>query len=85
MNSKDKLIQKLKSKPKDLIWDELIRLLGYLGFEEKTKGKTIGSGRKFFNSKINLTINVHKPHPNQIIKPYIIKQIITKLNEENLI
>ena len=33
MSSKDKLIKKLKSKPKDLTWDELTRLLGALNFE----------------------------------------------------
>ena len=34
MSSKDKLIKKLKSKPKDFTWDELTRLLGALNFEE---------------------------------------------------
>lgn len=32
MSSKDKLIKKLKSKPKDFTWDELTRLLGALNF-----------------------------------------------------
>ena len=85
MSSKDKLIKKLKSKPKDFTWDELARLLGYLGFKEKTQGKTTGSGRKFFNVKANLIINVHKPHPSPIIKSYLIGQVIKKLEEERLI
>jgi predicted RNA binding protein YcfA (HicA-like mRNA interferase family) len=85
LSSKDKLVKKLKSKPKNLTWDELIRLLGYLGFEEKAQGKTTGSGRKFFNARLNIIINVHKPHPDKIIKPYIIKQIVIKLKEEHLI
>lgn len=85
MSSKDKLIKKLKSRPKDFTWDELTRLLGHLGFKEKTQSKTTGSGRKFFNVKANLTINVHKPHPSPIIKSYLIEQIIKKLEEERLI
>jgi hypothetical protein len=49
MSSKDKLIKKLKSKPKDFMWDELTRLLGALNFEETIKGKTGGSRRKFYH------------------------------------
>ena len=75
----------MKSKPKDLTWDELTRLLACLGFKEKTQGKTTGSGRKFFNVKANLIINVHKPHPSPIIKSYLIGQVIKKLEEERLI
>ncbi len=85
MSSKDKLIKKLKPNPKDFTWDELTRLLGHLGFKEKMQGKTTGSGRKFFNPKINLIINVYKPHPSPIIKSYLIEQIIKKLEEERLI
>lgn len=85
MSSKDKLIKKLKSNPKDFTWDELTRLLGHLGFKEKMQGKTTGSGRKFFNAKANLIINVHKPHPSPIIKSYLIGQVIKKLEEERLI
>jgi hypothetical protein len=85
MSSKDKLIKKLKSMPKDFTSDELTRLFAHLGFKEKIQGKTTGSGRKFFNPKINLIINVHKLHPSPIIKYYLIEQIIKKLEEERLI
>ena len=85
MSSKDKLIKKLKSKPKDLTWDELTRLLGALNFEETIKGKTGGSRRKFYHLGTGLIINLHKPHPTPIIKSYLIEQIIKKLEEENLI
>jgi len=85
MSSKDKLIKKLKSKPKDFTWDELTRLLGVLNFEETIKGKTGGSRRKFYHLGTGLIINLHKPHPTPIIKSYFIEQIIKKLEEENLI
>ena len=85
MSSIDKLIKRLKSKPKDFTWDELTRLLGSLNFEEITRGKTGGSRRKFFNKKIDLIINLHKPHPKPVIKIYLIEQIIKKLEEERLI
>lgn len=85
MSSIDKLIKRLKSKPKDFTWDELTRLLGSLHFEELKTGKTGGSRSKFNNKKTALIINLHKPHPKPIIKPYLIEQIIKKLEEEGLI
>lgn len=42
MSKKDKLIERLKSKPKDFTYDELKVLLNYLGFYENSKGKTSG-------------------------------------------
>lgn len=85
MSSIDKLIKRLKSKPKDFTWDELTRLFGSLHFEEIVRGKTGGSRRKFYNKKTGLIINIHKPHPQPIIKSYLIEQIIKKLEEEELI
>ena len=46
MSRKDKLIDRFKSQPKDFTWDELVRLLGYLGYDEATGGKTGGSRRR---------------------------------------
>lgn len=85
MSSIDKLIKRLKSKPKDFTWDELVRLLDNLNFEEISKGKTGGSRRKFYHRKTGLIINLHKPHPKPIIKLYLIEQIIRKLEEDRLI
>lgn len=85
MSSKDKLIKKLRSRPKDFTWDELTRLLGNLNFKEISQGRTGGSRRKFYHQESGLIINLHKPHPNPIIKSYLIEQIIKKLEEERLI
>ena len=41
MSKKDKLIQRLKSKPKDFTYDELKTLLNYLEFVEHSKGTTL--------------------------------------------
>lgn len=84
MSKKDKLIQKLKSKPKDLTYDELKTLLGYLGFFEYNKGKTSGSRVKFIDN-YNRIIELHKPHPSNIIKPYKINQVIDELEEWRMI
>ena len=79
MSKTEKLLEKFKSIPNDLTWDELVKILNYLGyFELSKKGKTGGSRRKFVN-EIKDVINLHKPHPTKIIKKYIIKQLLEKL------
>ena len=84
MGQKEKLIQKLKSKPKDMTFDEVATLLKYLGFEQVSKGKTSGSRVGFYQSGYR-TILLHKPHPNKELLPYQIKLIIETLEQEDLI
>ena len=43
MGQKEKLIQRLKSNPKDFIFDEAESLLKYFDYECSNKGKTSGS------------------------------------------
>ena len=50
MTRKEKLIQRLKSKPKDFTWNKLTSLLTGLGFTEVKTGKTGGSRRRFVNA-----------------------------------
>lgn len=80
MSKKDKLLIKFLEIPprKDLTFKELHTLLASLEFE-KIEGS--GSAVKFFNKSKDLLINLHKPHPNDVLKVYIIKQIQIKLKE----
>ena len=50
MSQIEKLIERLKSKPKDFTYDELKRLLNDYGFVENNKGKTSGSRVRFYDS-----------------------------------
>ncbi len=70
----DKLYERfIKTPPlKDLTFDELQVLLEHFGFE-KIEGS--GSRVKFIHRQKELTIFLHKPHPSNILKIYIIKQI----------
>ena len=43
MGQKEKLIQRLKSRPKDFTFQEAETLLGYLDYKRSNKGKTSGS------------------------------------------
>lgn len=84
MTKQEKLIKRLKSKPKDFTWNELTSLLNKLDFIEVKTGSTGGSRRRFINSN-NVAIILHEPHPNKIIKRYQMEQIIEILSAEGLI
>lgn len=84
MGQKEKLIQRLKAKPKDFTFDEAEALLGYLSYIRSNKGKTSGS-RVMFISEEHEAILLHKPHPQKELKAYQIKQLIEVLEEEGLI
>lgn len=85
MSKKDKLLKRLKSKPLDFTYDELKTLLNYLGFDEDNKGKTSGSRVMFFDINSNEVIRLHKPHSNNILKEYQLKQIIITLRKIGVI
>ena len=80
MSKKDKLLIKFLENPprKDLTFKELSTLLLSLNFE-KIEGA--GSAVKFYNKDKDLLINLHKPHPSDILKVYLVKQIQSKLKE----
>lgn len=80
MSKKDKLLHRFLEKPvrKDLTFDELETLLFYLGYE-KLPGS--GSRVKFYHQQYDNLINLHKPHPSNVLKVYLIKQIQEKLKE----
>ena len=84
MSRIEKEIERLKSKPKDYTYEELKSLLNKLGFFENNKGKTSGSGVEFKDVE-GRKILLHKPHPNNIIKPYMIKAILNNLKEWEMI
>ncbi len=83
MGKLEKMIERLKSNPKDFTFEEMQTLLLALGFELSNKGKTSGSRVKFF--KDGAFIILHKPHPRKELLSYQIKQIIETLSEEGLI
>ncbi|MBZ9728712.1 type II toxin-antitoxin system HicA family toxin [Salegentibacter sp. JZCK2] len=82
MSKIEKLVEKFLTIPKDLTWEEFSKVLNHYGyFELKNKGKTGGSRRKFINEKKDRDVIIaHKPHPQNIVKRYIIEQVIEKLD-----
>ena len=84
MGKKDKLIERLKSRPKDFTFDEAETLLGYFAYYRSNKGKTSGS-RVMFLSKQYPPIYLHKPHPRNTLADYQIAQLLEVLMQEGLI
>ena len=80
MSRRDKLTERLCKRPKDFTWDELEKLLAAYGFALLKGGKTGGSRRKFHNETSQDVLDLHKPHPGSILKPYQLDLIIEKLN-----
>lgn len=78
MSKIKKEIERLKSRPKDFTYDEAKRVLNNFGFIENNKGKTSGSRVKFIDGQ-NRIIELHKPHPKNILKSYQVNLIINKL------
>ncbi len=84
MSQKDKLVIKLKSRPKNMTFDEIESLLNSFGYKRSDKGRTSGS-RIIFESEKHPSILLHKPHPRKEMLEYQIKQIIDVLETEELV
>ena len=84
MGKKDKLIKRIKSRPKDFTFDEVETLLGYFSYKRNSKGKTSGS-RVMFMGEGKAPILLHKPHQRKELLDYQVKQLIDILEQEGLI
>ena len=84
MGQKEKLIKRLKSKPKDFTFEEAETLLGYLSYQRSDKGQTSGS-RVAFISEDHAPILLHKLHPRKELLSYQIKQLLETLEQEGLL
>jgi hypothetical protein len=80
MSKKEKLLKKFLSRPirKDLTFDELTTLLVACGY---IKLEGAGSAVKFYHKEKESLISLHKLHPCNVLKVYLVKQIQIKLQE----
>ena len=84
MTKREKLVQRLLTKPADFTWAELKSLLERAGYALAVGGKSGGSGVKFVHHE-HPPIILHKPHPTPILKRYQLDQIIEFLKKEGLL
>jgi len=85
MSIHEKLLQRFLKLPKDFTWDELSRMLGKYGYFQNNKGKTSGSRVVFEKEDSNVWLDLHKPHPKNILKPYQMKDVYEFLERIDII
>lgn len=75
MSTKEKLIERLLSLPKDFTYAEVVRVFKIFGFVEHSKGTTSGSRVQFYRND-NQSYIMHKPHPSTIVKERALVQLV---------
>jgi len=84
MSTIEKLKLNLKNRPKTFEWSDMTRVLSSFGYAESTCGKTSGS-RVRFTHKTAVPIVLHKPHPGNEMKRYMVKLVADMLESEGLL
>ena len=79
MNKKDKLVKRFRNLPRDFTFEEMTALFNQCGFELNNKGATSGSRVEFIHEKDGKSYIMHKPHPANIIKGYVMRQVLSFL------
>ncbi|WP_082524735.1 type II toxin-antitoxin system HicA family toxin [Pseudorhodoferax sp. Leaf274] len=77
MSRKDKLLARLRAAPKDFTWEEAVSLMGMHNFSELNA--TRGSGKKFVHTVTRVKVILHKPHPGNILKGYVVQALLDGL------
>ena len=85
MGQKEKLIEKLKSKPRSFTFDDAETLLAFFTYHRNNKGKTSGSRVMFTSEYYKTKILLHKPHRRKELLEYQVKQLIEIMKQEGLI
>ena len=85
MSSREKLLERFLKLPKDFTWDELKRLMKKYGYAQNNKGKTSGSRIRFESEESDIYLDLHKPHPKNIQKPYQIADVLEFLKRIEVI
>ena len=84
MSKLDKLVARFKTRPSDFTWNELVRLLNGLGYEQSPTGKTSRARRSFCHLWAR-PVMVRKPHPGSIVKKCQCDDLRRSLKEDGLI
>ena len=83
MSKKEKLIARLKSKPRDFKFSEAKTLMSLCGYSISNAGRT--SGSQVYFTRDNKVFYMHKPHPQKELHVYQVSAIVTELEQEGLI
>ena len=64
-------------------YGELVRLFRLFGFVESHKGRTSGSRVELVNQTEGKAFMMHRPHPDNKIKLYVMKQVLEYLSKNS--
>ena len=81
MSTLQKRLDRINCKPSDYTYTEAKALMKALGFKESNKGGTSGSRVRFYRETDQKMINLHKPHPGDIMKRYAVDDLYDFLVE----
>ena len=81
MSQHEKLLQRLLSRPADFTFNEAVKLLNGFGYVLNDKGRTSGSRILFLRQRDHHRIMLHKPHPQNTLKRYMVDDLIDALKE----
>jgi hypothetical protein len=82
MGTKEKLVKRFLSMPKDFTYNELKRFLEHFGYEEL---QAAGSRVIFDHIETGHKIKLYKPHPGNLLKHYQMDLIAMDLKSKGLI
>lgn len=82
MSKLEKLLEKIRNPQAKWTWGDLCSLLKKLGY---TQEEGDGSRVKFDNGNPLDLINLHKPHPGNEVKSYVIRQVREKLKNGGML
>lgn len=82
MGKHEKLLARLKSRPKDFTFQEVATLLAGFGYTLNQSGS---GSRVRFEHEHCAPVLMHKPHPSPVLKPYQIDQVLEILKQEGLL
>ncbi|MGA3012804.1 MAG: type II toxin-antitoxin system HicA family toxin [Bacteroidales bacterium] len=85
MTKHAKLIEKLLRLPENFTYNEMVVLLKGFGYIAEERGRSSGSAVMFYNKNLKDKIMFHKPHPQKELKRYILKMILEKLKNNNMV
>lgn len=82
MGKHAKLLAKLKNRPKDFTFQELVVLLAGFGYVLNQSGS---GSRVRFEHVYCAPVLMHKPHPSPVLKPYQVDVVLDILKQEGLL
>lgn len=83
MSSKEKLLKRFLSLPRDFTFDEVVRLFAMFGFILSEKGHSSGSRVAFYRGEEIFTM--HRPHPDSVVKRGTLQSLKDYLEQKHLL